>query len=85
MYDRSLMKYQVSFPAYVSVILNNDLTVISHEIDYVPIADTLCVDLDTDEQVTGGDYDDIVGNATVYSLGLRLLSAGQIEENNEPF
>lgn len=82
----SLMKYEVSFPAHVRVILNDDLTVISHEIDYEPEATTTCQDIDTGELITDGDYDDIVGNAIVYSLGLHLVSGNnKPEDNGEPF
>lgn len=84
--EERLMKYEVSFPAHVRVILNNDLTVISHEIDYEQEATTTCLDIDTGEPVTGGDYDDIVGNAIVYSLGLHLVSGNnKPEDNGEPF
>lgn len=81
-----LIKYEVSLPAHVRIILNDDLTVISHEIDYEQEATITCLDIDTEEPVTSGDYDDIVGNAIVYSLGLHLVSGNsKTEYNGEPF
>jgi len=81
-----LIKYEVSLPAHVRIILNDDLTVISHEIDYEQEATITCLDIDTEEHVTGGDYDDIVGNAIVYSLGLKLVSGIPNKEiSDEPF
>lgn len=92
---KSITKYMVSYDAYVTVELNEDLQVIGHHLD-IDVAPSECFEMFDDnlefvtlaqrpgEDEESSDYTAVTGNALSYTQGLTLVF-GQGEDNNEPF
>lgn len=94
-YTKSITKYMVSYDAYVTVELNEDLQVIGHHFD-IDVTPTECFEMFDNkiefvtlaqrpgEDEESSDYTAVTGNAKSYTQGLTLVF-GQGENNDEPF
>lgn len=83
-------RYQVGIPVYICVMLDENLSVVSHHVDtdtcilYPDDIKAFAVDYETPSSLTHDvhhpDVKDQFGNALVYARGLRVLNYNQLKD-----